>query len=92
MDYSDGDQETVWLPLEQVRLSLHSGEELLAPTGASLRDWGACLAASADGMQTGRLTGVTGSAARGLHAVCMGASGTPLVARRMGRAGSECIC
>ena len=53
VDYRDGDQETVWLPLEQVRLSMHSGEELQRPSSAAMQDWAAALASQADPAQPG---------------------------------------
>ena len=47
VDYSDGDKEVLWLPLERVRLCMHAGEELQAPTSVSLHAWADKLAASA---------------------------------------------
>ena len=47
VDYRDGSQEDVWMPVEEVRVCLHALEVLDSPAPETVASWGAALAASA---------------------------------------------
>lgn len=52
VDYKDGSQEDMWMPLERVQVSIRAQEVLEPPSAESVHAWGSALLQAACSTET----------------------------------------